>query len=83
MLVKEVVGGNATIAEEKLEWEVIQVMRRTVDQQETETEEEAVKGMEGTTRMRIDELPLLVLLVPLGIQHFVKARVECACVNFD
>jgi hypothetical protein len=83
VLEKEVVGGSAAIGEVKLEWVVIQVVRWTAGQQGAEIEEEAGKGMKGTTRRQIDESPLLVVLVPLGIQHLVKSRQECAFLNFD
>jgi hypothetical protein len=64
---------SPSIAEEKPEGEAVQVMRRMANRHETRTKMEVGKGMKGTIWRRIEELPLLVLLVPLGIKQLVKA----------
>lgn len=70
---KEVQVGKATIAEEKLDGKAMQVMGRMADRHETPKGEEVGKGMKGTIQRRIEGSPGPVLLVPLCIQHLVKA----------
>ena len=48
-------------------------MGRMADRHETPKGEEVGKGMKGTIQRRIEGSPGPVLLVPLCIQHLVKA----------